>query len=236
MSRYGNLLAMAAATLVVAGLMSADLSAQSPQAGPAGLWFGIARACTSNSRFPQPPNTVDQAVCRDACQGAACPMSQFPIDEVVMMPELFADGTMVATDHATLVDGHPIGQGRWEYTGKGTIDGKQYDRYQASFMWLQPKQPQDVIRDLPFSIFAGVGRPRFVFYVDPANPDEIKGWIQPFLFAIADQYGVTNLQPGTPYPTPDPLSPLPAVCDPTKQSNPYCFGTLMFVLRRFKIQ
>jgi len=93
-----------------------------------------------------------------------------------------------------------------------------------------------VSRDHPWSVFGGVTRPRFVFYVDPANPREAKGWIQPFFFGITDKYGITNLQPATPYPSPDPLAPLPAVCDPTKQSNPYCFGTLMFVIRRFEIE
>jgi hypothetical protein len=41
-----------------------------------------------------------------------------------------------------------------------------------------------------------------------------------------------NLQPGTPYASPDPTGPLPDVCDPTKQTNPYCFGTFMFVVKR----
>ena len=235
MCRYLRFPVLSLAVVVVTGFLSADANAQAPPS-PVGPWFGIARSCTTNSRFPQPPNTIDQAICRDACQGVTCPMATFPVDEVVMTPEFFADGTMVATDHASLVDGHPIGQGRWEYAGKAVIDGKQFDRYRASFMWLQPRQPQEVSRDNPWSAFGGVSRPRFVFYVDPANPDEAKGWIQPFFFGITDKYGITNLQPGTPYPSPDPLAPLPAVCDPTKQSNPYCFGTLMFVIRRFEIE
>jgi hypothetical protein len=28
------------------------------------------------------------------------------------------------------------------------------------------------------------------------------------------------------------LGTLPTVCDPTKQTNPYCFGAFMFVVKR----
>jgi len=109
MCRYLRFPVLSLAVVVVTGFLSADANAQAPPS-PVGPWFGIARSCTTNSRFPQPPNTIDQAICRDACQGVTCPMATFPVDEVVMTPEFFADGTMVATDHASLVDGHPIGQ------------------------------------------------------------------------------------------------------------------------------
>ena len=100
-------------------------------------------------------------------------------------------------------------------------------------MWFQPRQPQDVNPSNPWSRFLGMAHPRFVLYLDPDNPDVVKGYLQPYLFSITDSYGIVNLQPGTPYPTPDPLaSPLPQTCDPTVQSNPYCFGTFMFVIRR----
>ena len=36
----------------------------------------------------------------------------------------------------------------------------------------------------------------------------------------------------SPFPAVDPMGTLPTVCDPTLKSNPYCAGTLMFVLRR----
>jgi len=203
--------------------------------GAVGAWFGIARSCTSPSRFRQPPNTVDQDVCQQACGiGRTCPTTTFPVDEVTMMPEIFADGNMVATDHATLVDGHPIGQGRWEPTGKVTFGGKTYERFSASFMWFQPRQPQDVDPNHPFSKFGGMAHPRFFMYFDPQNPDIMKGYLQPFLFGITDKFGIVNLQPGTPFPTPDPIQPLPEVCDPTANSNPYCFGTFMFVIRRIQ--
>jgi hypothetical protein len=219
------------ALTIAAGLIASSAKAQTP--GPnVGVWWGIARSCTSPSRFPQPPNTVNQSICRDACGGSVCPVTTFPIDEVAMMPEFFADGNMVATDHATLVDGHPIGQGRWEPAGTAVIDGKTYQKYQASFLWFQPRQPQEVDPRNPWSIFGGMAHPRFMMYFDPANPNEMIGWLQPFLFSMTDRYGIVTLQPNTPYASPDPTQPLPAACDPTKQTNPYCFGTFMFVVRR----
>jgi hypothetical protein len=233
MTKYLTMASIALA--VAAGLASIDVTAQSAQSTPAptvGTWFGIARSCTSPSRFAQPPNTVNQSICREACQGAACPVTTFPIDEVVMMPEIFADGNMVATDHATLVDGHPIGQGRWEAAGTAVIDGKTYEKYQASFMWFQPRQPQDVDPNNPWSRFGGMAHPRFVMYYDPANPNIMTGYLQPFLFNITDKWGIATLQPGTPFLSPDPTATLPEVCDPTKQTNPYCFGTFMFVIKR----
>ena len=227
-----SLAATAIAFAVALGLTSFNVTAQTAPPPAVGTWFGIARSCTSPSRFPQPPNTVDQAICREACQGAACPVTTFPIDEVTMMPELFADGNVVATDHATLVDGHPIGQGRWEAAGQTLINGKLYNRIDASFMWFQPRQPQDVNPNNPWSKFLGMAHPRFVLFLDPDNPDVVKGYLQPFLFSITDSFGIVNLLPGTPYPTPDPVAPLPQVCDPRAKANPYCFGTFMFVIRR----
>lgn len=227
-----DLMAGAVALAVVAGLPSFVLEAQTPPPSPVGTWFGIARSCNTPSRFAQPPNTVDEAICQEACGGTRCPVTTFPIDEVTMMPMLFADGSVVATDHATLVDGHPIGQGRWEGAGTAVIDGKQYERVQASFMWFQPRTPHEVDPRNPWSKFLGMAHPRFVMYFDPANPDIIKGYLQPYLFSITDGFGIVNLQPGTPFPTPDPVAPLPQVCDPTARTNPYCFGTFMFVVRR----
>ena len=216
-----------------AGLPTFEVAAQqSAPLSPVGTWFGIARSCTTPSRFPQPPNTVDQAICREACAGDKCPATTFPIDEVTMMPELFADGNVVATDHATLVDGHTIGQGRWAAAGKAEIEGRIYDRVDASFMWFQPRQPQEVDPRNLWSKFQGMAHPRFVMYLDPANPDVVKGYLQPFLFSITDRFGIVNLQPGTPFAEPDPTGTLPAVCDPTAKTNPYCFGTFMFVIRR----
>ena len=224
-------------TLAVAAavVMSEDVRAQTTSPNPVGVWFGIARSCNPAGRFPPPAGTVDQAVCRVACGGVSCPQTTFPTDEVTMMPELFADGNVVATDHATLLDGHPTGQGRWEARGQTIVEGKLYYKVEASFQWFQPRPPQEVNPAYPWSRFQGMAHPRFVLLLDPDNPDVVKGYIQPYLFTITDGWGTVNLKPGTPYPTPDPLAPLPQTCDPTaKNSNPYCFGTFMFVLRRMQ--
>ena len=95
-----SLTATVFAFVMVVGLTSFNVEAQTTSPSPVGTWFGIARSCNTPSRFPQPPGTIDQAICQEACLGA-CPKTTFPIDEVVMMPELFADGNVVATDHAT---------------------------------------------------------------------------------------------------------------------------------------
>ncbi len=218
----------------IVGIASLQVNAQTtpPVPTPIGAWFGIARPCTTNSRFPTPPGTVSQSVCKDACNGVACPTSAFPVDEVVMMPTLLADGTVLATDHASLLDHHSTGQGKWEAAGKTVIDGKSFDRYQASFMWFQPRNPPDVDPRYPLSIFLGVVRPRFVMFFDQAEPDVMKGYIQPYLFAMTDSWGIVNMLPNSPYPAVDPMGKLPTACDPTSKSNPYCLGTLMFVVRR----
>ena len=211
------------------GALQAQNQAQAPAVGS---WWGIARPCTTSSRFPTPANTVNQSICKEACLGAACPASQFPLDEVVMAPTLMPDGIVIATDHATLYDGHTTSQGRWENTGKVVIDGKTYDRYQATFMWFNGRDPKDINPQYPPSAFAGMIRPRFVMFFDPTNPDVMQGFIQPYVFNMTDSSGITQLQPGTPWPAADPIMPLPVRCDPTVLSNPYCPGTLMFNIRR----
>jgi hypothetical protein len=100
-------------------------------------------------------------------------------------------------------------------------------------MWFQPAQPQNVNPQYIWSKFGGMAHPRFVMYLDPTNPDVVIGYLQPWLYSITDSYGIVRLQPGTPFASPDPTTPLPANCDPTdKNANPYCFGTFMFVIKR----
>lgn len=226
-----------AAAIVVASLAAPSVMAQTDLAppSPAGAWFGIARSCTPGGRFPNPPNTVNESICREACGGSKCPQATFPVDEVVMTPTFFADGRVVATDHLSLFDSHPASVGKWEAAGKAVLDGKEYLRFQATILFLQPRSPQDVDPRNPQGLFFGVGHPRFVFYLDPTNPDVVQGYIQPYLFTMTDQFGQVILKPNTPFPAADPVLPLPAVCDPTaKTSNPYCAGTLMFVIRRLQ--
>lgn len=224
--------ALATVTAILVGLASLSLKAQSAPPTAVGSWLGIARPCTPGSRFPVPPNTVSESVCREACLGGACPASNFPVDEVVMAPTLLPEGIVIATDHLSLFDHHPTSQGRWENVGKTVIDGKQYDRYQATFLWFQPRSPQDVDPRNPLSIFLGVTRPRFVMFFDPTDPDIMRGYIQPYVYAMTDAFGIVNLTPNTPFPAADPVGPLPAACDPRAATNPYCAGTLMFVIRR----
>ena len=127
-----TLLAVGIAAAAAVVISVAGPIAQGPASPtPIGAWFGIARPCTPGGRFPQPLGTDDQPVCQLACQGAACPRSNFPVDEVTMIPTLLADGTVLADDFAELLDFHSTAHGKWEYAGTVVLDGKRVDRYQA---------------------------------------------------------------------------------------------------------
>jgi hypothetical protein len=227
-----NLTMLAAATIMAVALTTFGAQAQGATPSPVGAWFGIARPCTSGSRFQPPPGTVDQNFCREACFGAACPPSKFPVDEVTMIPTILADGTVLADDFAELLDHHSTAQGKWEYAGVAVIGGRRYDRYQASFIWFQGRGPADFNPANPLSIFQGVVRPRFVTFFDPAEPDIMRGYIEPYLYSMTDSSGIVQMQPASPFPLTDPLARLPVTCNPAVQSNPYCLGTLTFVIRR----
>ena len=224
--------ALAVVISLFVGLTSLSLTAQSTTPSPIGAWFGIARPCTSGTRFVAPPGTVNQDVCRDACLGNACPPSNFPVDEVTMIPTILADGTVLADDFAELLDKHTTAQGKWEYAGKAVISGKSVDRYQASFIWFAARSPQNVDPQNPLSIYNGVIRPRFVTFFDATNPDVMQGYIQPYVYSMTDSTGIVIMQPGLPWPAIDPLARMPVTCDPTAQTNPYCAGTLTFNIRR----
>jgi hypothetical protein len=178
-----------------------------------------------------PPGTDDQSVCQQACLGV-CPPSNFPVDEVTMIPTLLADGTVLADDFAELLDHHSTAQGKWTYAGSVILDGKKVDQYQASFIWFAPRNPPDIDPQNPLSIFNGVIRPRFVTFFDPTNPDVMRGYIQPYVYTMTDKTGIVQLQPGTPFPQADPVGRLPVTCNPQAQTVPYCAGTLHFVIRR----
>ena len=225
--------ALVAASCVLVGLSSNGPNAQGQTPTPIGAWFGIARPCTPGSRFPNPPGTVAQAVCNVACQGP-CPPSDFPVGEVTMIPTILADGTVLADDFAELLDHHSTAHGKWEYAGKQVVDGKELDRYQATFIWFQARSASDVDPRNPLAIFEGVIRPRFVTFFDPSTPDQMRGFIQPYQYIMTDNYGIVGLQPGGPFPAVDPVAALPAPCDPTAKTNPRCLGTLTFVIRRIQ--
>ncbi len=227
--------AIAVAAIGAVGLRAQVKKADAP-ANPVGAWFGIARPCTP-SRFPVPVGTDDQPICQIACGGRACPPSNFPVDEVTMIPTLLGDGTVLADDFAELLDHHSTAQGKWEFVDVETVDGRKVEKYQATFVWFQPRSPFDVDPRNPVSIFAGVTRPRFVTFFDRDNPDVMRGFIQPYFFPFTDRFGTVNLQSGTPFPTPDPIPPLPpsAACNPQDANSvPYCFGVLHFVVRRIQ--
>ena len=227
--------ALVAASCALAGLTSSSLEAQSSTPTPIGAWFGIARPCTPGLRFPNPPGTVSQSVCREACGGVACVPSDFPVNEVTMIPTLLADGTVLADDFAELLDHHSTAHGKWEYAGKAVIDGVQLDKYQATFIWFQGRDASDVDPRNPLAIFRGVVRPRFVTFFDPANPDIMRGFIQPYIYDMTDNFGIVQLVPGSPLPAADPVLPLPATCNPfAVADNPRCLGTLTFVIRRIQ--
>ncbi len=226
--------------IAVAGIVSV---AQAADPSPVGSWFGVARPCTPNAAlsaalgFVESPGTQDENLCKVACEGniptGVCPTSQFPVPEVTMIPTLNADGVVTAFDFAEMLDHHTVAQGNWEYQGKFKIDpdGKELRKFQASFIWFQPRPPTGG----PISIYSGVIKPRFVTYFDKKNPDVMRGYIQPYFWPITDINGFTNLLAGTPFPYPDPLSEIPAVCDPTAPlapGQPHCFGTLHFTIRR----
>jgi len=230
-----QLTALAAAVSVAAGLIAFNtrVKAQGTTPTPIGAWWGIARPCTSGTRVQPPPGTVNQDVCRDACLGSACPQSNFPFDEVTMIPTLLADGTVLADDFAELFDHHTTAHGKWEYAGKAVISGKSVDRYEATFIWFAPRTPNNVDPSNPLSLYQGVVRPRFVTFWDVNNPDVMQGYIQPYQYIITDNTGIVIMQPSLPWPAVDPMSRLPVTCDPTaKASNPYCLGTLTFNIRR----
>ena len=63
----------------------------------------------------------------------------------------------------------------------------------------------------------------------------MRGYIQPYLYEYTNDDGSVKLQPGTPFPTPDVVAPLPEECDPADEhATPRCFGTLHFVIRRIQ--
>lgn len=210
---------------------------------PVGAWFGIARPCTPSAGPAHP--TVNQQICEQACNGT-CPPATFPVSEVTMIPTLLADGTVLADDFAAVGvsppglglpiagDGHTTAHGKWAFGGKVGVGNQKVDRYNATFIWFQgrlPFEPYNVAS--PVGFFKGSVRPRFVTFFDRDNPDQMQGFIEPYLYSYTDADGIVALQPGTPFPDPDPLAPLPAACDPSAiGSNPYCLGTLQFTVRR----
>ena len=153
-----------------------------------------------------------------------------------MMPTIHSDGTVTVNDAGSIAVFHTTAQGAWaadpdpsQPQCPGTA------RYQASFIWLQGDGGQP-------GQFIGVARPRFVTYWDPANPDNMIGYIQPHFFPIAGVGGLVNvltsgfkgsLNVTNHYPALDPLARLPEGCT-TFQDGGNCFGTFHFTIHRVK--
>ena len=205
---------------------------------PIGAWFGVARPCVYPA-FGIPLNPAgtapvsdpapDPTICTIA--GASAP-NAFPVVQVTMIPTLLADGTVLADDFAELLDHHTTAHGKWESQGKVNVDGKWLDKYQATFVWFAGNQTQG-----GNPAFTGSIRPRFVTFFDKDKPDEMRGYIQPYLYRYTtsspDGTGAVVFDSTGKFPVPNPADPLPEKCDPTNLNVPVpCLGTLHFYIRR----
>jgi hypothetical protein len=71
-------------------------------------------------------------------------------------------------------------EGKWEFAGKTKIGGKLLDKYRAMFIWFSG--PLSAFGDPANPAFIGSIRPRFVTFFDKDNPDQMRGYIQPYLY------------------------------------------------------
>ena len=149
-----------------------------------------------------------------------------------MIPTLLADGTVLADDFGSLIDGHTSAHGKWEFAGEEELDGSTVERYQATFIWFQKDADPESPR---FGQFLGSIRPRFVTFFDRENPDRMRGFIQPYFYPYTEDDGTIGrvvLQEDAPFPNPNPADPLPEDCEPWVPSLPQCLGTLHFNIQR----
>jgi hypothetical protein len=242
--------ATAAATLGLIGVVTLVsnsklvVKAQAPT--PIGAWFGIARPCPAAA-----DDSPDHAAfCQTVC--GACPNIPGTLPpEVPMMPTLLADGTVLADDAGEIPRYHTTAHGKWTTnTDSSVVQVAGKTRFEATFFWLQSVPPQgapgsltDVVGQLGGTCcFAAGARPRFVTFFDPADPDRMAGFIQPYVFPFVDPAtGLVKVNPASasdgfagnhvPAKGLDPLAPLPA-CAPQNG----CLGTYHFVIRRIKAQ
>jgi hypothetical protein len=201
--------------LLPAAVFGQNVHSNAPS--PIGAWFGVARPCSNPSvPDPNPDSTI--------CEIAGDQGNNFPLGQVTMIPTLLGDGTVLADDFAELVDGHTTAQGKWEYAGRVKVDGKWLDKYQATFIWFSNLGFVNPLN------FAGSVRPRFVTFFDKDNPDEMRGYIQPYVYPYAAPSGLVNFDGK--FPSPNPTDPLPTTCDPNAGGPVPCLGTLHFYIRR----
>jgi len=214
-----------------------------------GAWFGIARPCPGD---PSTDSPTHLALCQAVCGLCSSIPGTLP-PEVPMMPTLLADGTVLADDAGEIGRYHTTAHGNWTTSSNdGLPDWQNMARYKATFFWLGSLGPgQGGFPGSPVSTevygtccFSNSVRPRFVTYFDPADPDRMIGYIQPYFFPFVDaKTGSVLVNPFNPA---DPkagnhipatqLDPiggaLPAGCDNSKG----CLGTYHFVIRRIKAQ
>lgn len=198
--------------------------------GAVGTWFGIARPCPATG-----DDAAHAAFCQAVCGTCASTPGTLP-PEVPMMPTIHADGTMTVNDAGSIAVFHTTAQGAWAADPDPSQPQLPNNtRYQGTFMWLQGDGGQP-------GQFIGVARPRFVTYWDPANPDNMIGYIQPHFYAIVGAGGLVDvlasgfkgsLDVTNHYPSLDPLAQLPAGCVPF-QNGGNCFGTFHFTIHRVK--
>ena len=201
-----------------------------PAPGVVGAWLGLARPCPATG-----DDAGHAAFCQAVCGTCQSTPGTMP-PELVLMSTIHADGNITASDSGAIAVFHSPSLGEWTADpdpAEPQFAGK--TRYQATFVWLQgnggtPGQ------------FIGLARPRLVTFWDPANPDNMIGYIQPHFFPIVGPGGLVDvltsglrggLDVTNHFPALDPLAPLPAGCTPF-QSGGNCFGTFHFTLHRIK--
>src|SRR6187397_2986380 len=156
---------------------------QSNDPSAIGTWFGVARPCPATG-----DDAGHAAFCQQICGACASTDGTLP-PEVPMMPTIHADGTVTVNDAGSIAVFHTTAQGAWAADPDPTqpqLPGR--TRYQASFIWLQGDGGTP-------GNFIGVARPRFVTYWDPANPDNMIGYIQPHFFPIVGANGQVIVNP-----------------------------------------
>jgi hypothetical protein len=230
--------------LLLLTLLMASMPLQAQDKSPIGAWFGIARPCTAPpfglplvGGAPVSDPAPDPEICGLAVDSST--PNAFPLLQVTMIPTLLADGTVMADDFGELLDHHTTAQGKWEYAGKVRLDGREVDKYEATFVWFSG--PLSAFGDPDNPAFIGSIRPRFVTYFDKKNPDEMRGYIQPYLYRYTEPSDAPF--PGTgigavifdgegKFPNPSPTDPLPNSCDTSPTAVPQCLGTLHFYIHR----
>src|SRR5688572_20140484 len=154
-----------------------------PAVGAVGTWFGVARACPATATGDDADHAAFcQAVCGDCL---STPGTMPP--ELPMLPTIHADGTMTVNDAGSIPVFRTTAQGAWAPDpDPSQVQLPNNTRYQGTYMWMQGNGGNP-------GQFIGVGRPRFVTFWDPANPDNMIGYIQPHFYPIVGPSGLVDV-------------------------------------------